>query len=363
MGYRDEDPLFSVKRKRSFKGLAVFILILLILTVSTVLVNAFINRQVQAVSLSVTIPSLPSSLQGYRILHISDLHGASFGAGQEGIQAAIRSLKYDLVVMTGDMVGADGDFNALMDLIDLIDERIPVILVAGDEDPVPIQTTARISNQVKAEYILAAEKRGVIYLDEPYALTVGKTTLWLCPDSIYSTDLSTAEHTYQYNLELLNKTEETEDSQAARRAIEYWLKRLDRTRESLMTMKSSDIKILVTHTPYTQARIGELQYAAEGGLVNNATPVSLILAGHYNAGQCLIPGLGPVFIPATLGLDIVDRWFPGDMKLSGLGTLKGITQHISPGLGSAGIYAPMGWRFFNSPTVTLLTLTNKLVAQ
>lgn len=363
MGRKDDDPLFSNRRKRSFRGLITFLLVFLIVIIAVSLVNAFINRQVQTAKLSVTIPSLPSALQGYRILHISDLHGAGFGEGQEGIRSAIQNLKYDLVVLSGDMVGADGSFDGLMSLIDLFQNKVPVILVAGDEDPVPIQTTARVSNQVKAEYILAAEKRGAVYLDEPYALSVGRETLWLCPDDLYTTDQATTEHTLQYNLDMLDKLEDTEDNRAARRAIEYMLSRLERTRESLTRMKSSDIKILVTHIPYRDHQTAELQYQADDGLINNAKPVSLILAGHYNAGQCLIPWLGPVFLPASLGLSSADRWFPGPIKLSGLVTQRGVTQHISPGLGSASIYAPLSWRFFNSPTVTLLTLTNKLVSQ
>ena len=363
MGRRGEDPLFTVRKKRSFKGLVIFLLVILMLGVVISLVNGFINRQVQTSSLYVTIPSLPSSLQGFRILHLSDLHGAVFGEGQEGISAAIKNLRYDIVVLTGDMTAPDGTFDGLIQLMDLFDEKTPVFLVAGDEDPAAIQSTARISNQVKAEYVLAAEKRGAIYLDTPYPLTVGKATLWLCPGDVYSTDSDTTLHTMQYNLDLLDKVPPTEDTEASRRALEYWIDRLNRTAEALRSMKSADMKICVTHVPYTSSNIAELLYTEGGDLRNNATPVSLVLAGHYNNGQCRLPGLGPVFVPAELGLHWQNSWFPGDRGWSGLNTLRGVTQHISPGLGSARIYSPFSWRFFNSPAVTLLTLTSKLVTQ
>ncbi len=362
MGYRYEDPLFTVQKRRSFKGLIITVLFILMLVISISLVNAFVNRQVQAVSLPVTIPSLPSSLQGFRILHLSDLHGTIFGEGQEGIRAALRDLKYDIVVLSGDMTGSDGNFDGLMSLIDLVSEKAPVFLVAGDEDPAPIQSTARLNNQVKAEYVIAAEKRGVIYLDSPYRLEVGKSVLWLCPESVYSTDIATTRHSMEYNLSLLKKTPETEDSQAAKRALDYWLERLDRISESLKAMKSTDLKICVTHIPYSSTTINDLLYDAELDLRNNATPVSLVLAGHYNGGQCCLPGLGPVYIPSDVGLYPENRWFPGNRGISGLSTYRGITQHISPGLGSANIYYPFSWRFFNSPTITILTLTSKLVS-
>ena len=363
MGYRSQDPIFYVEKHRSFRGLIILLLILFILSVSLVLVNAFINRQVQTAELSVTIPSLPSSLQGFRILHLSDLHGAIFGEGQEGISAAIKNLRYDIVVLSGDMIGEDGNFDGLMGILDIIDGKVPVFLIAGDEDPAPILSTAHLSNQVKAEYVLAAEKRGAVYLDAPYQLTVGKSILWLCPENVYSTDIASTEHNMRYNLDLLEKSPETDDNAAAKRALEYWLDRLARTSKALEAMKSTDIKICVTHIPYTSSNISDLLYEEGRDLRNNATPVSLVLAGHYNAGQCCIPGLGPVYLPGDLGFYPESRWFPGTKGLSGLVTFRGVTQHISPGLGSASIYSPFSWRFFNSPTVTLLTLTSKLVTQ
>ena len=362
MGYRYEDPLFYVKKRRSFKGLIIILLVILMLTISISLVNAFINRQVQAVSLSVTIPSLPSSMQGFRILHISDLHGSVFGEGQEGIRAALRDFKYNIVVLTGDMTAPDGSFDGLISLLDLLGNKVPVFLVAGDEDPVPISSTAHLSNQVKAEYVTAAEKHGAIYLDSPYRLEAGKSTLWLCPDTVYSTDIASTVHSMEYNLSLLDKTPDTDDTQAAKRALNYWLERLNRISESLRSMKSTDLKICVTHIPYTSGNISDLMYDAERDLRNNATPVSLVLAGHYNGGQCCLPALGPVYIPEELGLYAENRWFPGSRGISGLNTLRGITQHISPGLGSAGIYRPFSWRFFNSPAISILTLTSKLVS-
>ena len=363
MGYRNDDPIFYVQKHRSFKGLIIILLIILIFAVSVSLVNAFINRQVQTAELSVTIPYLPSSLQGFRILHISDLHGTVFGNGQEGISSAIKNLRYDIVVLTGDMVGKDGNFDGLMGILDIIGNKAPVFLIEGDEDPPPIQSTAHLSNQVKAEYVLAAEKKGAIYLDSPYQLSVGKSTLWLCPVNVYSTDIVSTEHSMRYNLEILEKTPESEDTSAAKRALEYWLDRLTRTSEALSVMKSTDTKICVSHLPFNSSNINALLYEEGRDLRNNATPVSLVLAGHYNSGQFCIPGFGPVYVPEELGLYSENRWFPGNKGLSGLVTIKGITQHISPGLGSAAIYAPLSWRFFNSPAVTLLTLTSKLVSQ
>ncbi len=47
---------------------------------------------------------LPAAFEGFRILQISDLHNASFGAGQSAILQQIRQAKPDVIVVTGDLI-------------------------------------------------------------------------------------------------------------------------------------------------------------------------------------------------------------------------------------------------------------------
>ena len=63
---------------------------------------------------------------------------------------------------------------------------MPVYFVAGDEDPAPIAAQPNTPERVKADYVLAAEEHGAIYLDEPEAQVRGKSTLWLVPEYLYS---------------------------------------------------------------------------------------------------------------------------------------------------------------------------------
>ena len=359
---RYADPIFArekVRRRRRFP--VILLLMLIILLIGTALVNGFINRQIQVIRQSVTVPSLPSALEGFRILHISDLHGASFGNGQEDLFQAVRSLNYQAAVITGDSIARDGDDAQLMNLIALLNKSVPVFLIAGDEDPPPILTTAGSSAEVKAAYIRRAESFGATYLDAPYPVTVGKGTIWFCPDDVYDMDVANARRSMQDSRASLSAQPPTESTQAALRAVDYWLDRIDRIEQALLQMKSGDLKICVTHAPYLPENLAELRYDDAGGLINNAKPAALVLAGHYNNGQFRLPGLGPVYMPAKAGLYAQDRWFPGDNGLSGLSTLYGISQYISPGLGSSGLYTPFSIRFMNPPSVTLLTLTSKLV--
>ena len=53
-------------------------------------------------------------------------------------------------------------------------------------------------------------------------------------------------------------------------------------------------------------------------------------------------------------------WFPEDSRITGLSTVNGIPQYISPGLGPSAASGLPPIRLFNTPTVTVITLTSKL---
>ena len=355
------DPIFAREKVRRVRRWPVVTALMLIIVITGLaLVNGFINRQVQLIRQSVTIPSLSGDLEGFRILHISDLHGAVFAHGQEGIEKALLSVRYNAVVITGDSLPEDGNDAPLMELIALLDRTVPVFLVAGDEDPLPIQSAPHETGGVKASYIERAESFGAVYLDAPYPITVGRSVLWLCPAYVYDTDIANARRSMQDTRRSLLSAPEDASSAASLAAVDYYLDRIDRAEAALLQMKSGDYKICVTHAPYPDEGLAELRYNVSEGLINNARPVSLVLAGHYNNGQFLLPGLGAVRVPARLGLSGQDAWF-FRKPLSGLDTLYGISQYISPGLGAAQIYAPFSVRFLNPPAITLITLTSKLV--
>ena len=72
-----------------------------------------------------------------------------------------------------------------------------------------------------------------------------------------------------------------------------------------------------------------------------------------------MPGIGAVKAPSSAGLGN-NGWFPDDQKIVGLNTFMGVSQYISPGLGVSRAVGLPGIRLFNTPAVTILTLTSKL---
>lgn len=352
-----DDPLFAKEKTPRGHGFMVCLLIFVLILAVLFLVNLVLNLQVQLISQSVTIPSLPSALEGYKILHISDLHGARFGAEQTDLQATITGIKYNAVCITGDSVGADGDFTPLIELIDLIPDDIPIFLIAGDEDPAPLRTSVGITNNVKAEFILTAEKHGATYLDAPVEVPYGKETIWICPESFFTLDLQSMSRAISSYEEEIRTLPDSQEKTFGLNMVEYRKDVLNRMEEAQRTMLSTDTCVVLTHAPLTDEAVTMLRSSESRASYVKA--ISLVLSGHYNNGQCRLPLIGAVYLPKALGAK-KSGWFPLGITLSGLQTVHGISQYISPGLGAAKIYSFLPMRFFNVPCVTLLTLTTKM---
>jgi len=339
---------------RKHHGVLVSFFLFLILVIAIVVtLNILNNGRVTVIRQSVTIASLPSDLESFRILHISDLDGLEYGKDQATLQISLQGFKYNAVCITGDVCSSSGSYYAFLKLIDLFAGKVPVFFIPGDEDPSPVLTSAHASDSPLASFITAAQEHGAIYLDAPQKITVGSSSIWFCPESIYDLDIASARQQYQASLASLSQGEMTPDRKAAIAAVEYRLDLLDRTEQAMSSMRSNDVQIVLTHYPISSATALTFQQWSGTNGITLYRNVSLILAGHTCGGQYRLPGIGA--IRSTDG-----TWFPSDSAVSGISTVFGVTQYTSPGLGYCSYY-PIKLRFFNTPAVTVLTLTSKLV--
>ena len=354
---RAHDPLFDEgKRRHPLLG---FFLLLLVLIVATVTVlNSINNSRVNLLKVSVTAPTLPAALENFRILHVSDLHGQYFGPHQEQIKAALASARYDIVCVTGDITGPDGDMGAFLELLRLFDGK-PVYFIPGDEDPAPLLAVPHGNASAKADYILAAENAGAVYLDAPVKIERGKGVIWLSPEWIYTLDYAASETAYTARLDELQAQDSSPERDAALAAVQCQLDQLTRIRQARRETLDTDLHIALTHHPLTDAAMRSLREWTASENDSHVHAITLLLAGHYVGGQWRLPGLGAVRAPESSGLGN-NGWFPEDQKVTGLDTVHGIPQYISPGLGvSAALNLPP-IRLFNTPAVTVITLTSKL---
>lgn len=111
------------------------------LLVGTAGLLSFVGYQVyQIKSLKIEVKELkykdlPEELDGYRICHISDLHGATFGKRNEKLAQVINALDYDIMCITGDMVHTDSDYGeAFLNLVSELDREKIKLFVPGNHE-------------------------------------------------------------------------------------------------------------------------------------------------------------------------------------------------------------------------------------
>jgi len=66
--------------------------------------SLFEVRSLRVRRYTVSVQDLPSALDGFTVLQLSDLHDKEFGEGQEELLSLINQQEFDLVAITGDLV-------------------------------------------------------------------------------------------------------------------------------------------------------------------------------------------------------------------------------------------------------------------
>ena len=357
---KSSDPLFAMPKKRHVMPYVVLLVIVLIFSVIFIY-NMLLNTHVAVETSRITVSSLPSKLENFRICVISDLDGQFFGPNQEYLYEAVTSQECSVLCVVGDICDRTGSPRALVRLISRLDPGTKVLFIPGDEDPNPIRSEPHPETDARAPYVIELTEAGAVYLDAPVSVTVGDATVWFCPESVYQMDVDTGESTAQKRMAELMKEPWSEQNEAWISATNYQLDRYARIREAQRTMTSADIQIAVSHAPLSETSIRELHDAYSKGQSIYIGGISLIISGHQNAGVWRLPGGGAIWVPSSFTVK-TPGYFPSDVGLRGLQTVLGISQYITSGLGTSSAYPGLmrSFRLFNQPAVSILTLTRKL---
>jgi predicted MPP superfamily phosphohydrolase len=93
------------------------------------------NNLVAVNYLTLNLDNLPAAFTGLKIVHLSDLHGKSFGKEQRGIVQKVKAAQPDLVVFTGDLIDRrHGGAKAGLELLDRLAKIAPVYYVTGNHE-------------------------------------------------------------------------------------------------------------------------------------------------------------------------------------------------------------------------------------
>lgn len=223
--------------------------------------------------IDIPIPGLEPGLDGFTILHLSDLHQTRFGPGQKRLLAAIDQSDYDLVALTGDIISCPVpyDFAPIAEL--LAGLKSPVYAVFGNHDYPRAQAltadlTALGVNILNNSWQQAGDNLQIAGVEDPN---------WTkhYPKSPYKTDL----------------------------------------KQALAGADPAKFTLLLSHSP------GIFPAAAAAG-------IPLVLCGHTHGGQIKIPLLGA---PTTACGKLFDPFVQGIYRQGD--TLL----YINRGLGMSGL--------------------------
>lgn len=182
---------------------------------------------------------LSESFDGFKIVQLSDLHGAEFGEDGTGLVEKVKELEPDIIALTGDFVTDEGDLAAVEKLAARLVKLCPVYFISGNHE-------FGSGLAVKVRNIL--ERAGVKYLSNEY-LTISRGE-----DEIL---LGGVEDPLAY-ADMLSP---------------------DELAQKMNDAAPDAFKILLGHRNYWMTEYPEL-------------PVDLIFCGHAHGGLVRIPGVG-----------------------------------------------------------------------
>lgn len=350
---RRERYIFAEEPRRG-RGFLIGLAVVLLLAAAGLFVwNFALNHSVVFTKEYVTISNLPSDLENFTILHLSDLNGATIGDKQSAVEKALGSRTASCVVFSGNMLDETGDVQPLLDLAAVMPHGTPIYYLP-DGDPSVYASTAHASLSPYTDQAQKLQSAGIVILDRPVKIDKGKNTLWLIPEELFTLDLDSSEKEWQSRLDKLTAQGElTADDSAMKRLAEFQLERYAAIRASIEEIDKNDILVAVSHLPLTKESVARDKAMSDEDDLFSMHNVSLVLAGGTAGGQWRLPGMGAIWAPEA-------GFFPEDITLRGIGNLLGVRQHISPGLGVSDDYPLLRFRLFNSPEMTLLVLTSSL---
>ena len=282
-------------KKKKFIFLAVVAAVLIALVIWI----AWGNTALELNTYTVTSSRLPKNFDGYRIAHVSDLHNAEMGEGNEKLLTMLREADPDMIAITGDLIDSrNTDVEIALQFVQEAMKIAPCYYVSGNHE-------ARVNEyeEMKTGLISA----GVIILEDAQTeISIEGETITLIGinDPSFQTD-------YLFG-----------------------------DAETVMSSKLSELHtdgdgftILLSHRPelfdtYTDHNI------------------DLVLSGHAHGGQFRLPFIGGVIAP-NQGL------FPE--YDAGIYTDGNTNMLVSRGVGNS----ILPFRINNRPEVILIELQSK----
>jgi len=262
---------------------------------------AFLKWQNDSIVISEMVfrnDSVTESFDGYKILHLSDLHNKEFGSKQNRLLSKIEMTNPDIIVITGDLIDSNHtDIDIAMELIHGAIDIAPIYYVSGNHE---------FSSGLYSDLKSKMENVGVVVLDDQ------KIEVFHGNESIDIIGLSDPLFSGSDSLEYGDDIE---------------IKNLLNT----LSEGNTNLKILLSH----RTELFDLY---------SDSNVDLAFTGHAHGGQFRLPFIGGLYAPGQ-------GFFPE--LTEGIHTKNNVSMIISRGLGNS--IVPV--RIFNRPELVIVTLS------
>lgn len=349
MGHRNEYHFSAPKRISFIRVLLriIFFLFLLVFSVSVISMALNTNPTLKTVDVSVT--GLSNACDGFTVLHISDLNGARFGDKQSRIGSLVAGKSYKAVVLTGDMLGENGDPSAVIELAGSLKTGVPIFYIPGDKDGPGVDP---MLETVYTPAVLAMRDAGITLLDAPMFLSYGGKKIWFIPEYQYTLNLDNLRSNCDMQEQTAAQLGNTPQAATLLRSAAYYRDLAGRIDDARKSVSIDDAQIVLTHVPLSWDDVRSAVRNRDKENVFSLPYAALVLAGHKTGGGSRIPFVGAVYTPE-------DGFFPADENIIGSWNEMGVNQYISPGLTSGSQYI-LPIRVMNPPAITILKLVRSV---
>ncbi len=89
---------------------------------------------IQVTHTGAVLAGLPEGFDGYKIVHLSDIHGHEYGQGNEKLLALVAEQEPDLIVVTGDLIDQKGQLEMIPALAKGLSAIAPTYYVTGNHE-------------------------------------------------------------------------------------------------------------------------------------------------------------------------------------------------------------------------------------
>lgn len=299
-------PQRGVIERMSWKKRKKWVIPLAILLVLAVFFYCQINW-IKTSKYTITSAEIPQSMNGYKILLLSDLHSKRFGPSNNWLLRRIRRENPDIIVATGDMLNSTNDDGAVfLQLAQDLKGEFPIYYIDGNHERIWQNLNGA---EAFEDYVNRLQEAGVTYIKNQ------SITLWEGEQPVTLSGVSVPLMYYRDA-----KTAELEPEKV-----------FDQDRiASLLGQADEGYHIFLAHTPQY------FPYYAEWG-------ADLVLCGHMHGGIVYIPFVGGLLSPEK-------TFFPKYYR--GLYREKESNMIVSAGLGNNTV----PFRLLNRPEICAITL-------